>query len=209
MFVSQFLIILAHQDKALLNKYIQMDKECMELSSHLNTIFTYIRNQAVRAIQNNDVIALNTYATYLCRILQTPEGCTAFYESQHMLSSTDSKTVLIHYAQDYLAPFFGLHPADFFTVGRSMTPDISTIHAINATREQYINMMKGVETTCVSDLTVVDVDNSVFYFGSIAEKQRTQKANSKMDRSFAYWRKRTIEVQSTIPTLYSVYLIIG
>lgn len=149
MFVSQFLVILSHQDTTLLIKYIEMDKDCPEFEYHLSTIFAYLRNQAVHAIKSCDFISLNLYTTHLTNILKHPDGCNVFYKTQKILNFTDPRAVLIHYAEDYLAPFFGLHPADYITMSQVIHMDVSTIPAINAARAQYTDMMKNVENTSV------------------------------------------------------------
>ena len=65
------------------------------------------------------------------------------------MNYTDPRAVLIHYAEDYLAPFFCLHPADYITMSQANHMDVSTIPAINSARAQYMDMMKNVETTSV------------------------------------------------------------
>lgn len=152
MFIDQFLIMLSNQDDAILKYYISMDKVCGELTPHLNSIFTYLRNQAVHAVQSCNVDGLNTYATYLQRIINHPDGCEVFLNTQKLITSTETKSILFQYSQDYLTPFFGFHPADYFTSARVIETDISTIPAINQMRSQYIALMNNTDLTTVRSI---------------------------------------------------------
>lgn len=171
MYIDQFIIMLSSQDDSILNYYIMMDKSCNQLTSHLKTIFTYLRNQAVQAIQNADMNGLMMNATYLQKILSNPDGCESFFQSQSFISSKDPKVIPLQFSQDYLAPFFGFHPADFFSSRNAVNVDISTIPAVNASRSEYITLMNNMEySTVLSLLPSHSIEYSLSYYDTSIEE---------------------------------------
>lgn len=150
-----------------------MDKACNELTPHLNSVFTYLRNQAIHSIRSCNVDGLNVYAGYLQRILNEPDACESFVSTQTIINSTNANTIPIQISQDYLIPFFSLHPADFLTSARIIEPDISTIPAINSTRSQYVSLMNNTSiTTVLSCLSMnKSVEHPLSYPNSTPSKQ--------------------------------------
>lgn len=161
MFIDQFLLMLNNQDDSIFKYYISMDKACNELTPHLDSIFTYLRNQAIQSTRSCSIDGLNVYAGYLQRILNEPDACESFLSTQTIMNSTNPNTIPIQISQDYLLPFFSLHPADFLTAPRIIDPDISTIPAINSTRSQYVSLMNNTSITTV--FLYLSCDSRTFY----------------------------------------------
>ena len=171
MYIDQFIIMLSNQDNTILNYYITMDKTCDQLSSHLKTIFTYLRNQAVQSIQTANINGLMMVATYLQKILSNPDGCETFLQTQPLISSKDPKVIPIQFSQDYLAPFFGFHPADVLSSRNIVNVDISTIPAVNASRSEYITLMNNMEySTVLSLLPSHSIEYSISYHDTSIEE---------------------------------------
>lgn len=153
-FVQQFQHIFASPNsQTIVSKFLDYDAAMGDLDNHLTILFGEFRNQAIYATRDFSLPALNEALSHLVAILTEPIGCQSFMRSQHFLTEPKTGMALrLATQQDYLLPFFSLHPADFILAAKLVRPDLSSTHTIYTMQSEFNALEAAIDTTTVTSL---------------------------------------------------------
>lgn len=151
-FIQQFQRIFASPNaQTIVSKFLDYDAAMGDLDDHLAILFTSLRNDAIYAGRNLSLPALNEALAHLVALLSEPLGCQSFIRTQHFL--TEPKTGLalrLASNNDFLLPFFSLHPADFILAAKLVRPDLSSPQAIYSMQSEFASLATAVDATTVA-----------------------------------------------------------
>lgn len=150
-FIQQFLHIFASNNaQSIISKYLEYDAAMGELDDHLAIIFNYLRAQAIQALKDLNLPAMNETLATLVSIVSEPLGTQSFVRTQRLTTEAKSGLALKLAAQtDYLLPFFSLHPADFILAPKLVRPDLSSPQAVYVMQTEFTSLMTAIDTTTV------------------------------------------------------------
>ena len=121
-----------------------MDSTIEQFSDHINVILSDLRINAVEAINNSDPSLHNMCLYRLSILVSFPEVCSVLVKTQRIITENlNSNTLVRAFRNDYLSPFFDLHPADIKVGFHLVHPDLSSIVGIDSMRSQYQSLMDG------------------------------------------------------------------
>ena len=121
-----------------------MDSTIEQFSDHINVILSDLRINAVEAIGNSDPSLHNMCLYRLSILVSFPEVCSVLVKTQRIITENlNSNTLGPAFCNDYLSPFFDLHPADIKVGFHLVKPDLSSIVGIDSMRSQYQSLMDG------------------------------------------------------------------
>lgn len=152
-FLEQFNSIFQYSSapQPILNAYIQMDKDSGQFEDHFHIILSDLRNKVIMAIKETNLDMYNACLSRLHSLVSSAEVSKVLITTQNIVTSIKNPKIAgLLFSDDYLCPFFDLHPGDFRSGIKLVRADLSSPVAVQRMHEQYYSLMNSMSTTNVS-----------------------------------------------------------